>query len=179
VILVVAATERELACVEGADTLLCGVGPVEAAVATAAALELSRPDAVLHLGLAGARGFAAVAAVIGDEAVYADAAASGTLVPSRARPDARLVAAARRALPAARVCPIATTARVGGSAGLEIEAMEGFAVLRACELAAVPAVEVRVVVNEVDEPDRTRWRFDDGFALLRQIGPLLLEEFRA
>jgi nucleoside phosphorylase len=134
---------------------------------------------VLHVGLAGARGFAGVEAVIGDEAVYTDAAASRTLVPSRARPAATLLAAARRALPAARVGAIATTARVGGSVGLEIEAMEGFAVLRACELAAVPAVEVRVVVNEVDEPDRSRWRFDEGFALLRAIAPRLLEELRA
>jgi len=175
VILVVAATERELENVNGAESLLCGVGPVEAAAATARALGARRPDAVLHVGLAGARGFADVEAVIGDEAVYSDAAAR-TIVPSRARPDAELLAAACRALPAARVCAIATTARVGGSAGFEIEAMEGFAVLRACELAAVPAVEVRVVVNEVDEPDRGRWRFDDGLALLRQIVPPLIRE---
>ena len=32
--------------------------------------------------------------------------------------------------------------------------MEGFAVLRAAALAGVPAVEVRVVVERVDEPDR-------------------------
>ena len=31
--LVVAATERELALVDGADTLCCGIGPVEAAAA--------------------------------------------------------------------------------------------------------------------------------------------------
>ncbi len=108
-----------------------------------------------------------VEAVIGAEAVYADAAGAA-IVPARARPDPGLLAAARRALPAARVCAIATTARVGGSTGFEVEAMEGFAVLRACELAAVPAVEVRVVVNDVDEPDRARWRFDEGFALLRR-----------
>ena len=94
-------------------------------------------------------------------------------------PIAALLAAARRALPDARVCAIATTARVGGSTGFEVEAMEGFAVLRACELAAVPAVEVRVVVNEVDEPDRARWRFDEGFALLREIVPQLLEALGA
>jgi futalosine hydrolase len=179
VILVVAATERELACIEGAAVLLCGIGPVEAGIATAASLAVRPPDGVLHVGLAGARGFTGVEAVIGDEAVYSDAAASGTLVPSREHPDGGLLAAARRALPAARVLPITTTARVGGSSGVEIEAMEGFAVLRACRLAGVPAVEVRVVVNEVDEPDRTRWRFDDGLALLREIAPRLLEELGA
>lgn len=172
-ILVVAATQRELEFVEGAEQLLCGIGPVEAAVATARALEAGRPDAVLHIGLAGARGFAAVEAVIGAEAVYADTAGAA-IVPARAQPDPGLLAAARLALPAARVCAIATTARVGGSTSFEVEAMEGFAVLRACELAAVPAVEVRVVVNDVDEADRARWRFDEGLALLRQIVPELL-----
>lgn len=175
VILVAAATERELECVEDAEHLLCGVGPVEAAIATARALKARRPDAVLHVGLAGSRDFAGVEAVIGEAAVYSDTAA-GTIVPSRVQPDSDLLAAARRALPDARVCAIATTARVGGSAGFEIEAMEGFAVLRACELAAVPAVEVRVIVNNVDEPDRARWRFDDGLALLREIVPPLIRE---
>ena len=44
--------------------------------------------------------------------------------------------------------PIGTSARVGGTHDVDVEAMEGFAVLRACELAGVPAVEVRVVSNE-------------------------------
>jgi nucleoside phosphorylase len=44
--------------------------------------------------------------------------------------------------------------------------MEGFAVLRAAELAGIPAVELRAISNEVDEPDRTRWRFDEAFAVL-------------
>jgi futalosine hydrolase len=178
VILVIAATERELDYVEGAAPIVCGIGPVEAAAATARALEKRRPDAVLHVGLAGARGFTTVEAVIGDEAVYSDAEFR-TFVPSSARPDARFLAAARASLPTARVCAIATTARVGGSVGHEVEAMEGFAVLRACELAAIPAVEVRVVVNEIDEPDRANWHFDEGFTLLAEIVPVLLEVLHA
>ncbi len=174
-ILLVAATERELDFAEGVEHLVCGIGPVEAAVATARALKAHRPAAVLHVGLAGAHSFTGVEPVIGDESVYTDTAA-GTIVPSRTQPDAALLAAARRALPDAHLCAIATSARVGGGSGYEIEAMEGFAVLRACELAAVPAVEVRVVVNAVDEPDRAQWRFDDGFALLREIVPLLIVE---
>jgi nucleoside phosphorylase len=54
--------------------------------------------------------------------------------------------------------------------------MEGFAVLRAAELAGVPAVEVRVVANEVDEPDRALWRFDEALELLHGALPRLLEE---
>jgi nucleoside phosphorylase len=56
--------------------------------------------------------------------------------------------------------------------------MEGFAVLRAAELAGIPAVEVRAVSNEIDEPDRARWRFDDALAALEQAVPLLLAELR-
>ncbi len=52
--------------------------------------------------------------------------------------------------------------------------MEGFAVLRACELAGVPALEVRVTSNEIEEPDRARWRFDEAFALLASALPLLI-----
>jgi futalosine hydrolase len=175
-ILVVAATERELAGAAGAATLACGIGPVEAAAATARALAELRPDALLHVGIAGARGIPVPQLVIGSEAVYEDALAGG-LVPERVRPDPRLVDAAQRALPAARVLPIGTSARVGGTSDCEVEAMEGFAVLRAARIAGVPAVEVRAVSNEIDEPDRGLWRFDDALAALDAAVPRLLSAF--
>lgn len=177
VILVVAATERELAGADGAATLACGIGPVEAAAATAQALAVQAPSAVLHVGIAGARGIAAPQLVIGSEAVYEDAA-GGALVPERLVPDAGLVERARRALPDAQVLPIGTSARVGGTSGCSVEAMEGFAVLRAAELAGIPAVEVRAVSNEIDEPDRALWRFDDALGALERALPLLLDELR-
>ena len=71
-ILIVAATERELG---GHDGLVCGIGPVEAAAATARALALRRPAAVLHVGIAGGRGLDPLAVVVGAEAVYGDLAA--------------------------------------------------------------------------------------------------------
>ena len=171
-LLVVAATERELAPVEGARTVICGIGPVEAAAATARALAEERPSAVLHVGIAGARGLDPLTLVIGSEAVYCDAA--GPFVPARALPDGALVARLRDAFPDAAVQTIGTSARVGGSHGVEVEAMEGFAVLRACELAGVPAVEVRVVSNEIDEPDRALWHFDAAFAALAEALPRLV-----
>jgi nucleoside phosphorylase len=174
-ILVVAATERELAGADGATTLVCGIGPVEAAAATARALAAQRPDAVLHVGLAGGRGLPPLQLVIGSEAVYEDAA-GGALVPARVSADAALLRAAQRALPDAPVLPIGTSARVGGTSGCDVEAMEGFAVLRAAELAGVPALEVRAVSNEIDEPDRGRWRFDDALAALATALPRLLAE---
>ena len=133
---------------------------------------------MLHVGLAGARGFREPELVLGSEGIYCDADRP-SLVSSRARPDEAMLAVARAAFPDARVCPIGTSARVGGSSGCEIEAMEGFAVLRACELADVPALEMRAVVNEISEPDRARWRFEDGFALLRSAVPRLLEALDA
>jgi futalosine hydrolase len=177
VILVVAATERELAGADGAPTLACGIGPVEAAAATAQALAVQAPAAVLHVGIAGARGLAASQLVIGSEAVYEDAA-GGPLVRGRVEPDAALLERARRALPDAQVLPIGTSARVGGTSGCTVEAMEGFAVLRAAELAGIPAVEVRAVSNDIDEPDRAKWRFDDALAALEHALPLLLVELR-
>jgi futalosine hydrolase len=176
VILVVAATDRELAGADGAPTLACGIGPVEAAAATARALAALRPQVVLHVGIAGSRGLPAPALVIGSESVYEDA--RGPLVPGRVEPDAGLVAAARRALPEARVLPIGTSARVGGTSACDVEAMEGFAVLRAAQLAGVRAVEVRAVSNEIDEPDRARWRFDDALAVLAAAVPRLLAELQ-
>jgi futalosine hydrolase len=173
VILVVAATQRELDGAAGAETLACGIGPVEAAATTARALAERRPDALLHVGLAGARGLLPTSVVIGSEAVYEDPV--GPLVPTRVEPDATLVAAARLALPDAVVLPIGTTARVGGTRACDVEAMEGFAVLRAAWLANVPAVEVRVVSNEVDEADRSRWEFDGALARLAEIVPRLLD----
>ena len=185
-VLVVAATERELAPLDGARTLACGVGPVEAAAATARALAQQRPDAVLHVGIAGAHGLPPLALVLGSEAIYCDAA--GPLVPARTRPDGPLLERLRQAVPAAHVRPIGTSARVGGSsvggsrandgAAVEVEGMEGFAVLRAAELAGVPAVEARVISNEIDEPNRALWRFDDAFARLLELLPRLVGALR-
>jgi len=168
-VLVVAATSREL---EGLDaaTLRCGIGPVEAAATTARELALRRPDALLHVGIAGASGIEPPALVLGSEAVYGDLAAAVQLV-DRVEPDARLLELARAALPDALVRPIGTSARVGGVTGCEVEAMEGFAVLRAAELAGVPALELRAVSNDVAEADRARWRFDEALAALREAVP--------
>jgi nucleoside phosphorylase len=175
VILVVAATPEELRGAASAATLVCGVGPVEAAARTAAALAAEPPGAVLHVGIAGGRSFDEPAFVVGSEAVYCDAD-DPQWIELRVPADAALVEAARRALPDARVEPIGTSARVGGSSGCEVEAMEGYAVLRAAALAGVPAVEVRVLSNAVGEPDRAKWRFEEAKDALAAVLPALIEE---
>jgi futalosine hydrolase len=167
-VLVVAATERELALLDAFDTFCCGIGPVEAALQTTRALEERRPEAVVHVGIAGSRTLEPPALVLGSEAVYCDVIDPGSTLPrvERVSPDAALLERACAALPKAQVLPIATCGKVGGGTGFDVEAMEGFGVLRACELAGVPAVELRAISNSPDEGNRTRWRFDDAFGAL-------------
>ena len=73
------------------------------------------------------------------------------------------------------IAPVVTADQLRGGCELVLvsckaydlaEAMEAFAVLRACALAGVPAVELRAVSNAIDEPDRAKWRFDDALAAL-------------
>jgi predicted 5'-methylthioadenosine/S-adenosylhomocysteine nucleosidase len=167
-VLVIAATERELAHVRRFETFCCGIGPVEAALQTSHALAQRRPAAVVHIGIAGARGIEPLSLVLGSEAVYCDVIDPSSTLPrvDRVRPDSKLLARVRTALPDARVLPIATCGKVGGGSDCDVEAMEGFGILRACELAGVPAVELRAVSNSPDESDRSRWVFDEAFALL-------------
>lgn len=181
-ILVVAATARELAPSGGWATLCCGVGPVDAAAAVATAIARQRPDAIVHVGIAGARratGLEPPRLVIGLEALYEDLAVPERFAPHRLAPDPRLVEAARRACPEAAESVIGTSGRVGGTRACDVEAMEGFAVLRAAALAGVPAVEVRAISNAIEEADRTRWRFDEAFAAIVALTPTLVQEVAA
>jgi nucleoside phosphorylase len=54
--------------------------------------------------------------------------------------------------------------------------MEGHAVLAVCKDEGVPALELRVVSNEIEEPDRALWRFDDAFAELARVSALVVAE---
>jgi futalosine hydrolase len=89
-----------------------------------------------------------------------------------------MLAAALTALPEAIVLPIATSGRVGGGREHQVEAMEGFGVLRASELAGVAAIEIRVISNNPAETDRSQWHIEDALAVLhdtiRSVVPALL-----
>ncbi|MGE3844354.1 MAG: hypothetical protein AB7I50_22550 [Vicinamibacterales bacterium] len=178
-ILVVAATEQELATAAGWRRLCCGVGPVDAAAATASAIAVHRPAVILHVGIAGARracGLKPPCLVIGAGSIYCDLDVPARFAPHRLVPDAALLDAARRALPDAAVMEIGTSGRVGHSSGCDVEAMEGFAVLRAATLAGVRAVEVRAVSNTIEDTDRALWRFDEAFAAIVSATPALVRE---
>jgi nucleoside phosphorylase len=180
VLLVVTATAFEAALVDGAPvrTVVCGIGPVEAALATARAIADDAPTTILQLGIAGAQTLPNASLVLGSEAVYCDVLDPLARMPrvERVQPDEELLARACRALPDAHVLPIGTTGRVGGGFACEVEAMEGFGVLRAAALAGVPALELRAVSNPVAESDRDRWSVDDALDALRVALPPLLEE---
>jgi len=137
-----------------------------------------RPRAVLHVGVAGGRRLTPGALVLGTEAVYVDLAVEVPVV-DRVEPDPALLAALQAAIPEAIALPIATSASVSESAaqashGLRVEGMEGFGVLRACELAGVPAVEVRAISNAIGEGDRARWMMRRGLEVLDEAIPRLL-----
>jgi futalosine hydrolase len=173
-ILLVGATDLELC---GRPGLVCGIGPVEAAAVTANELAFSRPEAVLHVGVAGGRGITPGSLVIGSEAVYADLSAEIPVV-ERVEPHPVLFSAARSAMPAAVALPIATSASVSAgqpSHAFRVEGMEGFGVLRASELAGVPAVEVRAVSNDLGEGDRSRWMIRRALEVLEEAIPQLLD----
>ena len=65
---------------------------------------------------------------------------------------------------------------VGGTTGEDVEAMEGFAVLRAARQAGVPAVEIRAISNEIEEADRALWHFDAAIAAIASATPRVVHE---
>jgi nucleoside phosphorylase len=178
-ILVVAATERELAAGGHWPRVLCGVGPVDAAAATAAAIARHAPGLILHVGIAGSRrgaGLSAATLVIGTESRYCDLTVAPEWAPRVVVTPGALVEAAARALPHGVCRAIGTSGSVGGTTGCDVEAMEGFGVLRAAQLAGIPAIEVRAISNEIEEGDRSRWRVNDAFAAVTGATPRLVEE---
>jgi nucleoside phosphorylase len=81
--------------------LCCGIGPVEAAVATSRALAERQFSAVLQVGIAGAVTLEPGTVVLGSESVYSDVLDPNATSPRVARlaPDAALLARARAAMP--------------------------------------------------------------------------------
>ena len=178
VILVVAATARELEFVVGAETLVCGIGPVESALATAGALAgVATDGAPAHRDRrrADARAAGARPRFRGGLRRRARCAARRFRASTGSSRIPRCSPLARRVLPGRARLPIATTGRVGGGGVCEVEAMEGFGVLRAAARAGVPALELRAVSNAVGEPDRARWRIDDALAALASSVPRLID----
>jgi futalosine hydrolase len=196
VILLACAVEAELTFWEardGVETLVTGVGPVEASCALTAELCRKPYRLVVNAGLGGAFDGAAR---IGDGVVVGDDAMEialetgaplrlprGERTVERARSDSALVARLRdagfavvRGVTVARVTSSAQTARrLATELGAQIESMEGFAALRAAERMKVPAVELRGISNRCGERESSGWDFDAGMAGLGRIARALFD----
>lgn len=158
-----------------------GVGPIEAALATARKLANGTYALAINAGIAGAfPGHARVGeAVLVTEEILADFGLEGGVgltlpggakLAERTRADASLVercvpAASRlgRGLTVTQVTTTRQTAeRLANRYAPDVESMEGFAVLRAAELAGVPAIEIRGISNYVGERSESGWDFRAG-----------------
>jgi futalosine hydrolase len=183
-ILVVCALPAELrgfAAPDGVDVLACGVGPVEAAIATARALATKRYDFAINAGIGGAfRGSAEVGdariitrerlAALGLEGGGTLTLPDGASLVDEVAADAGLVTrcaalphqTARGVTVAQVTTTDATAASLRSTYGADVESMEGFAFLRAAQLAGVPAIEVRGISNYVGDRTRAQWDFRAG-----------------
>jgi futalosine hydrolase len=164
------------------EMLATGVGPVEAAAATARMLATSKPECIINAGIAG--GFAGRAKVGDAFAIESDyfaelgleggapvpALAGGTRLITQAESDPSLLRTARNV--GARIGNAITVATITATQvraedlaarfEAEVEAMEGFAVLRCAAAASVPAIELRGISNVVGPRESSGWDFDAG-----------------
>jgi nucleoside phosphorylase len=152
---------------------------VEAAVSAALAIAEHRPDVVVQVGIAGARRSANLAPgtlVVGSVSHYCDLAdLPAAWATASIATNPVLVAALEAHLPGAVTRAIGTSGRVGGSSLCDVEAMEGFSVLRAAQRAEIPAIEVRAISNDIEEPDRARWHFQTAFHAITLATPIVVK----
>ncbi|MEM9166697.1 MAG: futalosine hydrolase [Planctomycetota bacterium] len=167
----------------------CGVGSAPAAVGAVLALR-ERPDAVLHVGVAGAyakMGIGELQSVLGTSAVLAD---HGSVTPNGFRtldsigfspepagwdqPNEILINMLQPLVDHSGA--IATVAAVSGTSdraaamahrtGAIAEAMEGASVALACAAAGVPFAEIRVISNIVGDRAEHPWKLNEALAVL-------------
>ena len=181
-ILLTCAVEKELSFWtprDDVDVLATGVGPVEAACSVTRALAQRRYRLLVNAGLAGA---IAGAAEIGEGVAVSDEVLElgledgrpivlpeGKSVIDRVHADIRLLAAVAnrgvrvvRGITVSRVTSSEETASRLAQLGFGVESMEGFAALRAAQVAGVPAIELRGISNRVGSRERSGWSFEQG-----------------
>lgn len=194
-ILLACAVEKELAFWQpraGVETLIMGVGPVEAASAIAAALAARRYGLVVNAGLGGAFDGAAQigdGVIVGEEMMNLGLESGepislppGDRVVDRARSDATITEKLRargfavlNGITVSSVTATDETASRLAGRGSKVESMEGFAVLRAAERAGVRAIEVRGISNCCGARESSGWDFAAGMAGLARVSNALFE----
>lgn len=188
-ILLVSAVAQELEWLgprAGVETLVTGLGPVDAAARVTRALGARRYDMVISAGVAGAfPGVAQVGdgVVVGEELFEMQQETGAPLVlppeslmVDRVPADTQLIEAITalgfplvRGITVSYVTATDETARRLRARGAEIESMEGFAVLRAAQLANVSAIELRGISNIVGDRANGAWDFAAGITGLRRV----------
>lgn len=173
------------------EMLVTGVGMVEASSSIARALAQSPYSLVVNAGVAGAL---PGTAQIGDGVVVADefvelgietgeafALPDGARLVNRVTSDLSLVDslvengfASRRGITVSSVTATDKTAARLARFDVEIESMEGFAALRAAEMAGVPAIEVRGISNIVGDRAKSGWNLTAGITGLSRVLEALL-----
>jgi futalosine hydrolase len=171
---------------DGIETLVTGVGPVEASCAIASALCRRTYRLVINAGLAGSfdgavqLGEGVIVAEDGMELGLEDGTALSLprdeTAIDRSRSDPNLVArlgakgyTVVRGITVSRVTSTDSTARRLADRGAQVESMEGFAALRAAEIAGIPAIELRGISNRCGARDSSEWDFAAGLAGLQRI----------
>jgi futalosine hydrolase len=189
-ILLACAVEKELAFWtprDGVEVLITGVGVVEAAIAVTHRLAQQRYKLVVNAGIAGAyEGAAKIGSgvVVSSERLELDredgtalALPEGVSIVDTVSDCDPLLAAKLAAagfptlngITVSRVTSTEATAQRLAAMGGQVETMEGFAVMRAAELAGVHTVEVRGISNRVGDVARAGWDFAAGVSGLRHV----------
>jgi futalosine hydrolase len=196
VILLSCAVDEELSFWQprdGVETLVTGVGPVEAACAIAAALAARQYRLVVNAGLAGAFDGAArigEGVVVTEDSMelrlesgqtFALPGGRRTIEAAHSEPTltARLGAEGFPVLHGITVARVtstdATARRLAASYAAQVESMEGFAALRAAARAGVAAIEVRGISNRVGARESSGWDFAAGLAGLARVTRALFD----
>lgn len=188
-ILLTCAIEKELSFWtprQDVELLATGVGPVEAACSTTRALAQQRYRLLVNAGLGGAIDGAAE---IGEGVAVSDEVLElgledgrpivlpeGHSVVDKVHSDVRLIAAVAnqgyrvlRGITVARVTASDETAARLAHLGVGVESMEGFAALRAAQLAGIPTIELRGISNRVGNRERSGWSFEQGQRGLKRV----------
>ncbi|MDQ2679400.1 MAG: futalosine hydrolase [Candidatus Eremiobacteraeota bacterium] len=193
-ILITCAVGKELAFFAGephVELLVTGIGPVEAAASVARALAQSRYDLVINAGIAGAFGGGpkiGAGVIVSEECIELGLeTGEPLLLPDRARTIDRVTSdlrfvdlAVERGVSAVRGLTVSAVTATDATAArlakldVQIESMEGFAVLRAAEMAGVSAIEVRGISNYVGDRSRSKWNFEDGVRGLERVLTVVL-----
>lgn len=180
------------------DVACGGVGPVAAALSTAALLRVTDYDLVIAAGIAG--GFPRVSwgdVVVADEAVHADLGAQtsdggfSSLAelgwgPVRVALDSGLARQLSHRTGAALGTVLSVSTVTGTQAAADgllerhpdalAEAMEGAGCGQAAQQAGVPFAELRTISNRVGPRDRAGWRIAEALAALTTAFDHLLAE---